>query len=221
MKTKTAILLGATGLTGNLLLQQLLKDEAFHKIILFSRSSVNVQHPKIEEYLIHLFELEKYQQHFQADVVFCAVGTTKKKTPDEKNYRKIDFGIPVNAAKLAKQNQISKMIVVSALGANKDSNIFYNKTKGEMEEGVLAQQLAETYILRPSLIQGNRAEKRKMEFVANQLMKAASFLMVGPLNKYKPIEAETIAKAMRILGKVNYKNSIIESEEIKRIATNN
>ena len=102
MKTKTAIILGATGLTGSLLLQQLLKDESFHKIILFSRSSVNNQHPKIKEYLIDLFQLEKYEEQFQADVVFCCVGTTQKKSPDNETYRKVDFGIPVAAAKLAK-----------------------------------------------------------------------------------------------------------------------
>ena len=217
MKTKTAIILGATGLTGSLLLQQLLKDENFHKIILFSRSSVNNQHPKIKEYLIDLFQLEKYEEQFQADVVFCCVGTTQKKSPDNETYRKVDFGIPVAAAKLAKQNNIPKMIVISALGADKNSRFFYNKTKGEMEEEVLGQKLSETYILRPSLIDGNREENRPFEFAWKQVMKAANFLMVGPLKKYRSIKAETIAKCMHILTKISYSKAIIESEEIKHI----
>ena len=217
MKTKTAIILGATGLTGSLLLQQLLEDENFHKIILFSRSSVNIQHPKIEEHLIDLFQLEKYEQQFHADVVFCCVGTTQKKSPDNETYRKVDFGIPVAAAKLAKQNNIPKMIVISALGADKNSRFFYNKTKGEMEEAVLAEEITETYILRPSLIDGDRDENRPFEFAWKKVMKVANFLMVGPLKKYRSIKAETIAKAMIVLAKSQRSKSIIESEEIKKL----
>lgn len=219
MKTKTAILLGATGLTGNLLLQQLLKDDDFHKIILFSRSNVKLQHSKLEEHLIDLFQLENYKDQFQADVVFCCVGTTQKKTPDKETYRKVDFGIPVTAAKLAKQNNIPKIIVVSAIGADKNSRFFYNKTKGEMEEAVLAEQIAETYILRPSLIDGNREESRPFELAWKKVMRLANFIMIGSLKKYRSIQAETIASAMQILSKNNYPKSIIESEEIKEIVS--
>ena len=219
MKTKTAILLGATGLTGNLLLQQLLKDDDFQKIILFSRSSVKLQHSKLEEHLIDLFQLENYKGQFHADVVFCCVGTTQKKTPDKETYRKVDFGIPVTAAKLAKQNNIPKMIVVSAIGADKNSRFFYNKTKGEMEEAVLAEEIAETYILRPSLIDGSREESRPFELAWKKVMRLADFIMIGPLKKYRSIQAETIARAMQILSKRNYPKSIIESEEIKEIVS--
>lgn len=221
MKTKTAILLGATGLTGNLLLQQLLKDDDFQKIILFSRSSVKLQHSKLEEHLIDLFQLEKYKDQFHADVVFCCVGTTQKKTPDKETYRKVDFGIPVTAAKLAKQNNIPKMIVVSAIGADKNSRFFYNKTKGEMEEAVLSEEITETYILRPSLIDGNREESRPFELAWKKVMRLANFIMIGPLKKYRSIQAETIASAIQILSKRNYPKSIIESEEIKEIVSRN
>ena len=219
MKTKTVILLGATGLTGNLLLQQLLKDDDFQKIILFSRSSVKLQHSKLEEHLIDLFQLENYKGQFHADVVFCCVGTTQKKTPDKETYRKVDFGIPVTAAKLAKQNNIPKMIVVSAIGADKNSRFFYNKTKGEMEEAVLSEEITETYILRPSLIDGNREESRPFELAWKKVMRLANFIMIGPLKKYRSIQAETIARAMQILSKRNYPKSIIESEEIKEIVS--
>ena len=221
MKTKTVILLGATGLTGNLLLQQLLKDDDFQKIILFSRSSVKLQHSKLEEHLIDLFQLENYKGQFHADVVFCCVGTTQKKTPDKETYRKVDFGIPVTAAKLAKQNNIPKMIVVSAIGADKNSRFFYNKTKGEMEEAVLSEEITETYILRPSLIDGNREESRPFELAWKKVMRLANFIMIGPLKKYRSIQAETIASAIQILSKRNYPKSIIESEEIKEIVSRN
>jgi len=221
MKGKTAILLGATGLTGGLLLEQLAADAYFDKIILFSRSSVSLKNPKIEEHLVDLFQLEKHSSQFTGEVVFCCIGSTQKKTPDKEIYKKVDFGIPATAAKLAKQNSIKKMIVVSALGADKDSRFFYNKMKGEMEDVVLAQQLKETYILRPSLIDGNRDESRPFEFAWKKVMKVANFLIVGPLKKYRSISAETIANSMHFLAKQSYPNTIIESEEIKIISAKN
>ncbi|MDR6299678.1 NAD(P)H-binding protein [Mesonia maritima] len=217
-KKKTAIILGATGLTGGLLLQELLKDERFNKIILFSRSSVKLSNPKIEEHLIYLFELENYKYLFKGDVVFCCIGSTQKKTPNNETYKKVDFGIPVTAAKLAKENSISTFIVVSALGANAESKFFYNKTKGEMENAVLQQNIPETYILRPSLISGEREEKRPFEFAWKQVIKLANFIMLGPLKKFRSIPAATIAIAMKILLLKPYSAKIIESETIKKIA---
>ena len=108
---KTAIILGATGLTGSLLLEKLLKDPSFEKIKLFSRSSFGKKSPKIEEHLIDMLQLENYSEDFKADVVFCCIGTTKAKTPDKEIYKKIDYGIPVTAAKLAKENNIKTFIV--------------------------------------------------------------------------------------------------------------
>lgn len=108
---------------------------------LFSRHSVEIDHPKIEEHLADLFELEKQWEHFTGDEVYCCVGTTKKKTPNEDIYRKVDYGIPVTAARLAKANKINTFIVISALGADPESKIFYNGTKGEMERDVLQHEV--------------------------------------------------------------------------------
>jgi uncharacterized protein YbjT (DUF2867 family) len=213
---KTAIILGATGLTGSLLLKKLSKDPAFEKIKLFARSSAAENSPKIEEHLIDMFQLEKYSEAFTADVVFCCIGTTKAKTPDTETYKKIDYGIPVTAARLSKQNGIDTFIVISALGADENSSIFYNKTKGEMQRDVLKQNIQNTYILQPSLIVGDRAENRFGEKIATFFMKAFGFLVP---KKYKMIKAETIAEAMLILAKEDYSEKIITSEKIKKIAT--
>lgn len=215
---KTAILLGATGLTGGILLDKLLKDDSFEKIKLFSRSSVEKNSPKLEEHLIDMFQLEKHSDAFKADVVFCCVGTTKAKTPDKETYRKIDYGIPVAAAKLAKKNGIGTFIVISAMGADADSSVFYNKTKGEMQRDVLKQGLdcaqPDIYILQPSLIVGDRNESRMGEEVATFFMKIFGFLIP---KKYRMIKAETIAEAMRVLAKEGYSEKIITSEKIKEI----
>jgi len=215
---KTAILLGATGLTGGILLQKLLSDKRYGKIIVFSRSSVKIKNSKIEEHLVDLFQLEKYKEQFKADQVFCYIGTTKSKTPNEETYRKIDYGIPVTAAKLCKENGISTFCVISALCANPESGMFYNKTKGEMQRDVLAQKIKNTYIFQPSLIAGDRGEKRFFENVAKQVMKILNYALRGPLKKYRSIHPEIIASAMIFVANKGYDKSVIESEEIKKIA---
>lgn len=215
---KTAIVLGATGLTGGLLLNRLQKDEQYSTIKLFSRSSIGYSNSKIEEHLINLFELEKYEKQFTGDVVFCCIGTTKTKTPDEQTYRKIDYGIPVSAAKLAKKAAISKFLVISALGADVESPLFYNKTKGEMERDVLKENNSETYIFQPSLLAGERQEKRTLESLGKKLMKVGDYLLIGPLKKYRSIQADTVTKAMIVVAAEGYHKARIESEEIKEIA---
>jgi uncharacterized protein YbjT (DUF2867 family) len=212
---KTAIILGATGLTGGILLEKLLRDTAFSKIKLFSRTSVGIKHPKIEEHLISLFQLKNHADEFTGDVVFCCIGTTKAKTPDKETYRKIDYGIPLAAAKLCKKNGIDTFIVLSSLGADPESNVFYNKVKGEMEQQVMAQGIENTYILQPSMIGGSRNEKRTMEQIGKMAMKFFDFLIP---KKYKLIHPETIAIAMRRIAKKGHDEVIITSEKIKEIA---
>lgn len=215
---KTAIVLGATGLTGSILLNKLLTDETYTSIKVFGRRSLGSSHPKIEEFILDLQHLKSKKEDFTADVAFCCIGSTKKKTPDPETYRKVDIGIPTQAAILAKANNIKTFIVISALGANKNSSFFYNKIKGEMEENVLRQEIENTYILRPSLIAGKREEKRNFEFLWKQSMKVANSLLLGPLKKYRSISAHAIASAMLVLEEMPRKIQIIESDEIKRIA---
>jgi len=211
---KTAIIIGATGLTGGILLDILIRDDSFDKIKLFSRSSAGLNDSKVEEYIIDMFQLEKYTDQFKADVVYCCIGTTKSKTPDKDLYRKIDYGIPLAAAKLSKTNNIKTFIVISALGADSNSKVFYNKTKGEMERDVLKQNIENTYILQPSLIVGDRNESRLGESVAAVFMRIFNFLIP---KRYKIIEAKTIAKAMRVLSDGGYSEKLIPSEKIKEI----
>ena len=153
---KTAIILGATGLTGSILLRKLIEDDRYRKIKVFTRNHVKFKHEKIEEYLIDLFELDQFHNLFTADEVYCCIGTTKQKTPDKELYRKVDFCIPATAAKLSQKNKIETFQVISAMGANENSRIFYNRIKGEMEGAVMERHISNTYILRPSLIGGER-----------------------------------------------------------------
>mgnify|MGYP001225984971 FL=1 len=215
---KTAIILGATGLTGGILLQKLIVDKTYTKIKLFSRNSVVIKSYKLEEHLIDLLDLNKSKELFTADEVFCCIGTTAFKTKDKKVYRTIDYGIPVSAAKLAIKNNISTFVVVSSMGANASSTVFYNKTKGEMERDVLKQNIKNTYILRPSLIGGNRTEIRVGERIGKGIMSVINPLFLGSLKKYKMIPAEKIASCMQILAKSDTNQSIFSSDQIVEIA---
>lgn len=221
MKQKTAIILGATGLTGSILLEKLLKDDRYRKIKVFARNHVKVKNEKIEEYLIDLFELEKVSDLFTADEVYCCVGSTQKKTPDNDTYRMVDFGIPATAAKLCSKNKINTFQVISAMGADEKSNFFYNRVKGEMEGAVLEQQISNTYILQPSLIGGSREESRPFEFIWKKIMSVGDSLLVGSLRKYRTIHPEIIADAMIYLANNDYRSGTITSDEIKVIAEKN
>ncbi len=212
---KKAIILGATGLTGSHLLELLLNDPDYDVVKVFTRNKLTTFHPKIEEHIIDLLKLSDHADKFTADVVFCCIGTTKAKTPNKELYRAIDYGIPVEAAKLCKQNSINSFIVISAIGANPQSKVFYNRLKGEMERDVLAQQIDHTHLLQPSLIVGNRDEKRVGEDLSKHIMKIVGFL-IPP--RYKMIEGETIARAMAQLASQPINEQIVPSEKIKEIA---
>ena len=214
---KTALILGATGLTGKLLLNRLLADEAYSKVKVFSRRALGLEHPKLEVYIGDLLKLDIFESDFVGDVVFCCIGTTANKTKDKGIYKQIDFGIPVSAATLSKKNGINSFLVISALGANAESRVFYNKTKGEMEEAVLNQHIPNTYILRPSLIKGFREETRMGESIGGLLASVASVFLVGKYKKYRAIKAESIASAMHHLVELKPKIQIIESDKIEEL----
>ena len=193
---KTAIILGATGLTGGIILQKLIRDDNYKSIKLFSRSKIDGLPNKVVQFIGNLLEIDQFKSDFTSDEVYCCVGTTTKKTPDKKRYKQIDYGIPVTAAKLSKDNNIPTFLVISAMGANKKSSVFYNKTKGEMEYDVLQQNIKNTFILRPSLIGGDRGEYRMLEKMGLVVFKLIQPLFIGKLKQYKIINAETIAIAM-------------------------
>ncbi|WP_396601049.1 NAD(P)H-binding protein [Algibacter sp. R77976] len=217
---KTAIILGATGLTGSILLEKLLNDTRYETIKLFSRKEVEGLPAKVIQFVGDILDLEKFKADFIADEVYCCIGTTAKKTPDKVLYKKIDFGIPVAAAKLSKANGIPTFIVVSALGANATSTIFYNKTKGEMEQAVLSEKIEKTHILQPSIIGGKRQETRIGEKIGLVVFKLIQPFFFGKLKKYRITEAEDITQAMMVLANSTSKEQIISSEKIKKLAIN-
>ena len=197
---KKVIVLGATGHVGRLLTLSLLEDERYAQVRIFARKPFGLTHPKLTETQADLLSLQDFRAVFNGDVVFCCVGTTKAKTPDKKDYRAIDYGIPVEASRLCCENGIPALLVVSALGANSGSRIFYNRVKGEMEAEVLRSGVPHVSLLQPSLIGGNRQEVRKGEQIAQKFMGFLEPLMTGPMKKYRIIDPADIADAMIFLA---------------------
>ena len=208
---KTAIILGATGLTGSLVLEQLLSDANYGTIKLFSRRPTGISHPKVKEYIGDLLVLEGFKEDLTGDELYICIGTTKKKTPNHEQYRKIDLGIPAKAVEICKNNGVAKVAVVSAIGASAKSSIAYNKIKGEMEHAVLSVNIERTYILRPSFIVGNRQEQRTGEEWGIAVFKCFKFLIP---KKYRAVEARAIAAKMIELCNSSALSKIIESNEI-------
>lgn len=217
---KTAIILGATGLTGGKLLEKLLQDNRYSKIKIFSRRPLAAEHPKIEQHIVDLLQMENEKTAFFADEVYCCVGSTEKKTPNLENYRNVDYGIPLTAAKIAKANGIDTFLVISALGANPKSRFFYPKTKGEMERDLLQLEIENTYIFQPGLIDGKRPENRFLEDLSKKIMRVANIILIGPIKKYRSIHPEIIAKAMIICANSGYWKKRIPSNEIKELVNN-
>jgi uncharacterized protein YbjT (DUF2867 family) len=193
MKNKKAILIGASGLIGSEVLK-ILRNSDYDSVKLLVRRKLDISDEKIVQELVDFDNAESWVNAFQGyDHVFCAIGTTRSKTPDLSNYRKVDFDIPVNAIKAAELSGISAFMLVSSVGADAHSKNFYLKIKGEVDEVLQAVNIPVKGTFHPSLLLGNRQEKRTGEWLARKIMPLFNFLVPS---KYKAIQACDVAKSM-------------------------
>lgn len=213
------IVAGATGLVGSLLLELLLHHPDVYEILVLSRKQLPIQNQKLKQLVIDFDRLEEYQAEINGDVIFCCLGTTRKKTPDLKIYRKIDHDYPVELAKIGAKNSIQQFHLISSLGAHANSFAFYTKIKGETERDVKAIHLPSTYIYQPSFLVGNRSEKRFGERFGMNLFKLINPFLIGRLKKYRSISAQIVAKAMlNQFLKNNTGTFTFPSDQIKKLA---
>jgi uncharacterized protein YbjT (DUF2867 family) len=198
---KTALLVGATGLVGSALLEQMLADDFYKEIIVLTRKHLGIKHQKLREYLIDFDNLDTYSHLIKADHIYCCLGTTIKKAKTKENFYLVDYTYPTEIAKIAKFNGATLFSLVSAMGACKHSTFYYNRVKGEVEETIQHLQFKSCNIIRPSLLLGERQEFRLGEEIGKVVAKGLEFMMVGGLKKYRPIEAKAVAVAMYVLSK--------------------
>lgn len=209
---RTALLLGATGLVGRELLALLLDDPDVARVTVIVRRHTGVVHPKLDEHLLDLSEMEKRAGLFAVDQLFCALGTTIKQAGSEERFRLVDHDYPLTAARLGRQQGATHYLLVSALGADAGSRIFYNRVKGEVERDLTALQYPSTTIARPSLLLGERHEFRMGERVFSHF----GWLMPP---KYKPIHVRDVARALVALSREDVPGvKFVESKELRAIA---
>ncbi len=201
MPTRTALVLGATGLVGRQCLHRLLADDAYPSVVTLGRRPLAQAHPKRTHHVIDFDRLADHAALFAAQDVFCCLGTTMKQAGSKAAFRRVDFTYPVEAARLALAGGAEQYLLVSALGANSRSLVFYNRVKGEVEAAVGALPFFGVYVMRPSLLTGQREEARRGERVAEAVLGALSFALRGPLGKLRPTAAATVAAAMVALAK--------------------
>lgn len=215
---KEILLFGGTGLIGNELLQLLLQD-ASHDVKAFSRQPIMIEAPapSFTNHVISFNRWEEYGALITGDVLFCCLGTTIRKAKSKEAFRNIDYKLVMRIAKIALENGVKKMLVISSIGADADSGNFYLKTKGEMERDLRALPFHQLKILRPSILTGNRKEFRLGEKIGIGLASLTSPLMMGALKKYRPIKAATVARAMLVLSKENSDRIIYDSEMLQEI----
>ncbi len=192
---KTALIIGATGLVGKEVLKQALEDPVYSKVKILVRNPQEIKDSKLEELVIDFRKLEQYENEFAVDHIYCCLGTTIKKAKTKEKFRLVDYEYPLLAARLSK-GKAEKFLVISAQGANPDSPFFYNKVKGELERDLIALNLLNLIIFRPSLLLGDRKEDRPMEKVAGNIMRVINPLFMGPLKKYAAIKASYVAECM-------------------------
>ena len=218
---KTAIIFGSTGLIGNELFKTILLNNSYDKIKVFVRSIPEMNNPKVEIIKTDFNNLERYKDKIKGDDCFFCIGTTKKDTPDKDEYRRIEYNIPVDVAKIAKANSVNSFFYISSIGANPNASSNYLKNKGQVEEELKNLNFSKLAIIRPSLLIGNRKSFRLGEIIFTPIMNTLTIFAFGSLKKYKPIKIENVVKATLYISKNESKEIIFESDELERIAKSN
>ena len=194
---RTAIVFGATGLVGKALIEELCNSDRYDMIKIFARGKTDYGgREKIKEFIADFDNLKEWSDMISGDDLFICLGTTIKKAGSVARMEEIDRDLPINIASIASGNSVEKLAVISSVGANPDSSNYYLRIKGEMERGLMKLKFRTLIILRPSMLLGDRNERRAGEEIGKIVMKFIGLFLIGRLSKYKAIAGEKVAKAM-------------------------
>jgi len=218
MATKTALLLGGSGLVGQFCLRSLLEDDHYGKVILLTRRALPATDPKAKQMIIDFTKISDLPLD-TVDDVFCALGTTIRKAGSQEAFRNIDLELPMAAASRSLEFGARKFILVSSVDANPKSRNFYLRTKGELEEKLCSLPFAAIHIFRPSFLVGAREGPRLGELLGMGLARLLQFTLIGRLRRYRPIQAAHVGRAMVAAAESPRQGRIVyEYDEIRRLA---
>ena len=194
--TRKALVLGATGLVGRACLTRLLESDDYDHVTVLSRRESALAHPKLDWQVVDLEKLEACQAQFQVDDVFCCLGTTMKKAGSRQAFRHVDHDLVVLAGQVSERAGVQRFLVVSAINANARSPFFYSRVKGQMERALDRLALPLLVVVQPSLLRGEREDKRPAEDWGNLLNR-----IVEPLTRWTdahwlPVDGSKVADGM-------------------------
>ncbi len=212
----TSNVIGATGLVGKQLVQQLLNDNRFENVRIFVRRDTGLKHPKLEQQIVDFAKTESWEKNLNGDVLFSALGTTLKQAGSKEKQYDVDVVLNRNFAKKAKENGIENYVLVSSIGANSKSKMFYPHIKGKLDDAVQQIGFKNITILRPASLTGDRKEKRIVEQISIPVLNLLTRFM---FKKYRPISDKNVAMAMiNAILQPNSEKMIWEAEEVFELA---
>lgn len=211
-----ATVFGATGLVGKKVVEQLIEDEAYQTVFVPNRRGITYENEKIEARTIDFDQLESNTELFEVDHIFICLGTTIKKAGSQEAFQKVDLELPKRIATLAAQNSVKAVVLISSIGADAETSNFYLKIKGKAEEALKKAMNERAYIVRPSMLLGDREEFRLGEEIGKFLVKGLYFLIP---KKYRGIYDYEVAAAMIYIAQKQPDQQIFLSDELKRIVS--
>jgi uncharacterized protein YbjT (DUF2867 family) len=213
---RTALLAGATGLVGRELLSLLLDDSDIAEVVALTRRPLATPHPKLQQGIVEFDQLASFALP-PVDDFYCCLGTTIKRAGSQRAFREVDLNYPVMIAEMALAAGATRCLLVSAMGADPQSPVFYNQVKGEVEAELASLPFQAVFAFRPSLLTGRRGEFRAGERAALTLVQPLSFALPA---RYRPIAASDVARAMLACAKSDQTGRfVVLSDEIRRIAS--
>jgi uncharacterized protein YbjT (DUF2867 family) len=213
-----ALIVGATGLIGRHCVELSLASDHYDSVTVFVRTSLSISHPKLNEIIVTFDSLERYFKYIKVNDIFCCLGSTIRKAGSKEAFRKVDFDYVLSSAQLGLQHGASQFLLVSSLGADASSSMFYTRVKGEIESALSDLNYPCLHILRPSMLLGKRQEFRLGELIGKAFFKLFSVFFVGPLRQWKGIHGRTVAKAMLQLAAYNHSgNHVHLSHDIQQL----
>jgi uncharacterized protein YbjT (DUF2867 family) len=216
--SKTAIVAGSTGLVGKQVVKILADSGEYDSVIALVRKGSNFIHDDVFTVEVDYRNLTEQSDELQGDDVFCCLGTTMKKAGSKERFYEVDHTFPLELAQVVKKNGCRQFSIITASGADTKSLIYYNRVKGQIEEALKELSFESIHIFRPSVLLGERDEKRRGEQLLAMLTKVLNPIMVGPLRKLRAINGEVVARAMYYTNQKHEPGiHIYESNEIQRL----
>lgn len=217
---KTVLIFGASGLVGGHLLKLLLNCEAYDVVRSFGRRELPIQHPKLKQYVIDMDNPRSFESMVTGNDLFICLGTTMAKAGSKEAFYKVDYTYCYEIAKIASHQKVNQLLIVTAAGSDPDSMFFYSQVKGELERDLKKLKFWGLHIFQPSLLIGDREERRFGESVAAFIGKGIKFISGDLLKKYTPIEGRQVAAAMiQAANKLRSGTFVYTSDELKDMSS--